>query len=838
MSTVELESIQTRERTTCSMTGSPGGRALRFYMEAPPMAVRRLYVDPVSGSDARDGSTPSTAFRTLTHALATIPLARRASAADPVPAPANSHEINLLPGTYTIAEESAAVTPPGGEAYFSTANDSLYFNHRAGTADRPIVIQGALPGGGAPRGTARPTLGFRLNFGSVQHVYVKNVRVALPPAAPAHTGEDTVHFHTLLPEPLFAAPVPTHHVLLRNCEIFDGGRPGAPKCHEVLKVNQCQHVYVEDCQVHGAYDGDGSNAIDFVAVQYGHVVDCDVYDAPDNWCMYVKGGSAYLRIEGNRIHGALNGFAAGEGTTVAYLEKPWWHYEAYAIQFVNNLVYDTRTTAVRIQGGYDILVAFNTIHNAGTAGQVFALSLGERNCTTPMLCNDRIMEGAWATTSMGHVNIVPDRVVLVYNNVVLIDNGVSGFNIFDIAADVPVPGSPPSLRSTPRMPGDPPMLRADEGLEVRGNFLGVLGAGDYSRHSAFVSMPSGHATLFGDNFRSTNRSDGTLPQLVTAAADPAYLRPDGAASNVLAPVSVSSTVAPPPPPSTWLADLPAVAPDTRVAPWPQMHDVDLDLDGRCRNAAAPIAGARSTAATTAPPPAGALRIVEVSAPEINRVYSGTDTVVVDDMVDAIEGSGFLQSRRLPYGGAGAPGSLAEGQYGYQYRIDLRAVSSATGMPSIDEMSIDFGPISQLDYDGAGPAHVYVITRGGMGSVRPSSAEQSGGTITFRFATPVPAGTGGAEGTSSFFFGLTSARAPVDVRARLHSTDGRVYDVAARAPGAAPGGTGTGGAGTMRIDPGMLRRTGKVPPITHPAPARNPQQPPKGPNGPKGPGKRP
>lgn len=112
MSTVELETIQTRERTTCSMAGSPGGTALRFYMEAPPVAVRRLYVDPASGSDARDGSTPATAFRTLTHALATIPLVRRAAASDPVPAPANSYEINLLPGTYTIAAERAAAPPP------------------------------------------------------------------------------------------------------------------------------------------------------------------------------------------------------------------------------------------------------------------------------------------------------------------------------------------------------------------------------------------------------------------------------------------------------------------------------------------------------------------------------------------------------------------------------------------------------------------------------------------------------------------------------------------------------------------------------------------------------
>ena len=73
-------------------------------------------------------------------------------------------------------------------------------------------------------------------------------------------------------------PAPWSSVLL--CTLLH-----ARVAHETVKVNQCQYIYIEDCDISGADD----NAVDFVAVQYGHVHGNRIHNAQD-WCMYTKGG--------------------------------------------------------------------------------------------------------------------------------------------------------------------------------------------------------------------------------------------------------------------------------------------------------------------------------------------------------------------------------------------------------------------------------------------------------------------------------------------------------------------------------------------------------------------
>ena len=54
-----------------------------------------------------------------------------------------------------------------------------------------------------------------------------------------------------------------------------------------------------------------TSPVDFMAVQYGHVVGNRIHDAGD-WCMYFKGGTAYITAEANELYGADNGgFSAG-----------------------------------------------------------------------------------------------------------------------------------------------------------------------------------------------------------------------------------------------------------------------------------------------------------------------------------------------------------------------------------------------------------------------------------------------------------------------------------------------------------------------------------------------
>lgn len=159
MSTAELQTIQNRDEAFCD-TGRPGpDPSLRTYIEAGPRDVLQYFVDPVAGSDARDGRTLSTAFRTLTRALCEIRPVRLTRADELPPEPMNSYEINLLPGVCTAANERGAIIPAGlsgMEAYFS-ADSSLVFNHRAGSLNRPIIIQGH-PAGGVPP-AARPAPG-------------------------------------------------------------------------------------------------------------------------------------------------------------------------------------------------------------------------------------------------------------------------------------------------------------------------------------------------------------------------------------------------------------------------------------------------------------------------------------------------------------------------------------------------------------------------------------------------------------------------------------------------------------------------------------------------------
>ncbi len=222
----------------------------------------------------------------------------------------------------------------------------------------------------------RPYLDFRLDLGSLQYLYLINIRIL--PSAPENF--DVVHVSTL---PKYDTPnaLPAHHILIRGCEIAGySGSASTPSRYEVLKVNHAENLYVESCQIHRA-SGDGKNAVDMVAVRFGHIVDCDLYDSPDDWVAYVKGGSAYLRIEGNRIFDGRNGFTLGEGSDCDKMTSPFHHYETYGCQFVNNLIWGIGQTALGVYGGYNALIAYNTLYDvARTTGAMMEFVLGHRRC--------------------------------------------------------------------------------------------------------------------------------------------------------------------------------------------------------------------------------------------------------------------------------------------------------------------------------------------------------------------------------------------------------------------------------------------------------------------------
>ena len=154
-----------------------------------------------------------------------------------------------------------------------------------------------------------------------------------------------------------------------------------------------------------------------------------------------------------------------------------------------------------------------------------------------------------------------------------------------------------------------------------------------------------------------------------------------------------------------------------------------------------------------------LTVVNVSAPAVNCVFNASCTVVVTDSVGTLEytplGSGaFLQSRTY----AGPPGTPGAGTTAYEYRVDLTQATDYT--ECLAGVVVNFGPVVQLTYPPNQPAHVYVITQGGLGSVGIQSAEQDGDVITFTFNGYLCAGQ------TSYFFGLAAAKGPQSATATL------------------------------------------------------------------------
>lgn len=167
----------------------------------------------------------------------------------------------------------------------------------------------------------------------------------------------------------------------------------------------------------------------------------------------------------------------------------------------------------------------------------------------------------------------------------------------------------------------------------------------------------------------------------------------------------------------------------------------------------------AAAALLAPAQAAELTVVTVNAPAINCVFNASCTMTVTDSLGSLQftpyGAGArLQSRTF----AALPGTPGAGMTAYLYRVDLTRADGFT--ECLAGMVIDFGPVAQLPYVPNNPAHVYVVTQGGLGSVGVKSAEQDGDVITFNFNGYLCAGQ------SSFFFGLAASKPPQPTSATL------------------------------------------------------------------------
>jgi len=369
-------------------------------------AFNQIWVDPSAGNDANGGGSRALAVRTLSEAWRRVPINVDLS---------TGFQINLTAGTYP---ESAV---------------PIYWESRHGTQSAPVLLK-AIDG----NGTARLP---NMNVYDCRHLYILGLDIS-------SGGGDVLHLDSC------------SNVLLRDTTIRGlGDIPSYAVPQETLKVNQSKYIYVEHCDISGAWD----NAVDFVAVQYGHVVGSRIHRSGD-WAMYAKGGSASLTVAGNEFYDAgTGGFTAGQGTGFEFMVSPWLQYEAYDITFINNVVHDTQGAGFGVNGGFNILMARNTLYRVGSRSHVIEVGFGSRSCDgNQAACRAYLAQGGWGTAVVGGDEPIPNRNVSILDNVVYNPDGyVSQWQQFAVA----MPRTP-SIGSNIPSPA-----RVDTNLQIRGNWI-------------------------------------------------------------------------------------------------------------------------------------------------------------------------------------------------------------------------------------------------------------------------------------------------------------------------------------------------------------------------------
>jgi hypothetical protein len=431
-----------------------GGSSVADLYDIGQPLLKDLYVSP-SGSDENDGLSRSAPLKTIGAAWAKIPEGTLS---------ATGYRIQLLPGTF----------PCEGDCI-------NYFAARYGTAEFPILLQ-AIDGPGTV------TLFGGLNLYDVSYLYLLDLTLEAGREAGAAFGNNVLHIER------------GGHILLRGLTLHGPQKCVTDQCNdiqEVLKVNQSQYVYLEQSELSGAYQ----TALDFFSVQYGHIK-ANRIGSSGGRCAYLKGGSAYFLVEGNEFHDCVEaGFQAGEGSNLAFMQSPWLHYEAYDIKVVNNLLHDIRGAGLSVSGGYNILMAYNTLYRIGMedeGGRPWALAQfihGARGCYaadefdgesgTQARCQGLLDEGGWGTAALGEENSgewIPNRNIYLMNNL-FYNSGGAATRYVQFVVNGPI--DPPAQSRNIPVPSF-----SDSNLVIRGNVI--------------WNTPIEAGTLVGDNNGSGN----------------------------------------------------------------------------------------------------------------------------------------------------------------------------------------------------------------------------------------------------------------------------------------------------------------------------------------------
>jgi methionine-rich copper-binding protein CopC len=406
-----------------------------------------IWVDPVNGNDINQGNNASNPIKTFSEAWDRIPQSHRLTN--------TGYRIMLMPGNY----------------YMNNLPANGWMESRYGSYNYPIIIQSAY-------NNQRVTLKTSdiINFYNCQYIYLIDLNLT-------SQANNVLHLEKC------------DHILMKNLKITGlGNNNDYTSPQEDLKVNQCKYIYLEGCDISNAWNV----PVDFVAVEYGHILGNRIHQAGD-WCIYLKGGSSHFIISGNEIYDADNGgFTAGQGTGFEWMEPPYIHYEAYDIKFINNIIHDTHGAGMGVNGGYNILLAYNTLYRVGDRSHALEFVHGIRSGGNITKCSYYLSLGGWGTAVPGEEQRIPNKNVYVYNNIVYNPDGYqSQWSHFAIAEPfIPKTGS--------NIPN--PSL-ADDNLQIKGNII----------WNGSTNLPLGiediNSTLTTAQLRSQNIINTIKPQL-------------------------------------------------------------------------------------------------------------------------------------------------------------------------------------------------------------------------------------------------------------------------------------------------------------------------------------
>lgn len=419
-------STDTGGGSTGGTTTPQGSTGEPYDMGSPTLT--ELYVSP-TGNDVNAGTSLTTPLRTLTAAWNLIPNGTLTT---------TGYRINLIAGSYPCGDDESACTN--------------YFSGKHGTRQYPIIMRSIDASGAESEGGAIIRGGMDIN--DVAYVYFIDLTMRAGGEYPTNnSGNNVLHLASV------------DHILMRDLTLI--GPPGrtdtTSTIQEVIKANQGQDIYLEDSDVSGTFQ----TVVDYFSVQGGHFLN-NVIHGSGGRCAYLKGGSAYFRIEGNEFYDCHEaGFQAGEGSDFNLMRSPYLHYEAYDVKVVNNVIHDIQGAGLSVSGGYNILMAYNTLYRIGISdGRDWTLAqfvLGSRRCTDAAVCTSYISAGGFGTTDGTGGEWIPNRNVLVYNNIFYNPAGVSTTaSHFAVNGPTTLPAAAQNITS--------PAL-ADDQLVMRGNIV-------------------------------------------------------------------------------------------------------------------------------------------------------------------------------------------------------------------------------------------------------------------------------------------------------------------------------------------------------------------------------